>query len=108
MYFIKLYAKVPRLEENQLGKNYKEEEEDDRNYVWGPLSVKVEDIDKVWGQSKNRSVVLMYSGEIMLVAEHHDQLISRIEEMLKEREEAGLNNDPTKEPYDEDETEDVV
>lgn len=104
MYFIKLYAKVPRLEEDQLGKNYKEEQEDDRNYVWGPLSVKVEDIDKVWGQSKNRSVVLMYSGETILVAEFHDSLISRIETMLKEREDAGLDNSPTKE-YEEEEEE---
>jgi len=107
MYFIKLYAKVPRLEENQLGKNYKEEEEDDRNYVWGPLSVKVEDIDKVWGQSKNRSVVLMYSGELILVAEYHDQLIARIEAMLEEREEAGLSNEPTREPEEDEEEESV-
>lgn len=108
MFFINVRAKVPRLEEDQIGRNYKEiEENDDRTYIWGPLSIKVEDVDKVWGQSLNRSVILMYSGDLILVAEPHQELYSRIENMLKEREEAGIESNPSceqEEETEEDET----
>lgn len=71
-----VHAKVLRVEEEDLGKSL--DELGQVNWVWNALSLRLDDINRIWGQSKNRSVILLYSGELILVAEPHKQLHDRL------------------------------
>lgn len=53
-------------------------------FVWGPITVPVEDIRFYWGQSKKRSVIECKNGRLILVAMPHAELCQKITEIKEE------------------------
>jgi hypothetical protein len=62
------------LEEMDMGIIAKSKE-----WVWRPVAVPVEEVYKVMAYSSNKSIVQMYDGEKILVAESFEELCERWE-----------------------------
>lgn len=84
---ITVTAKVRWLTEDDMetaAEDYDGEFCPEVKFVWGPITVPVEDIKLYWGQSSNRSVIECKNGRLILVAMSHKELCEKITEIKEE------------------------
>lgn len=87
--YLEVKAKNLKVDESNIGKLY--DEVDSPVFLWGPLHLKPEDINRVWGTSKTTSVILLYSGELILAKEYHRDLVKKLDDLEKLAREQGEN-----------------
>lgn len=106
-------AKVLRLEEDELAK-LDSKDPLENEFVWGNMALPVEEIRFYWNQSKNRCVIELHKGRMILVAITFDELKSQIElkrEELRNQQAEEAESDEEdlilgeEEPYEDDNSE---